>query len=171
MTVHPFARKCDEAIEYLQGILADMRRAKKAAKDAGDRPEPDRGSKRRRSRGVVQLGALASGQAERQGMANPGEAAGLYSKRALRMRGDQTMKRLQEKYFRELEKCNRARRAATANGSQTLADGRVVPAARKPGVSLPCPGANAARLALENYMTRTYGNVGPYSGGGGGGGF
>jgi hypothetical protein len=171
MSVHPFARKCDEVIERLRDILANMKRAKKAAKDAGERPVRDRGGRPRGGGGVIQLGALASSQAERQGTASPGEANGLFSKQALRMRGDQTMKRLQEKYFRELDKCNRARRRATANGSQTLEDGSIAPAAGKRAVSLPCPGANSARRALDAYMTRTYGRVGANSGGGGGGGF
>ena len=180
MSVHPFASQCDGIIARLEDILANLRKAKKST----EKPEgqwwdwvDSLGRKRVVTRifGRRNLGPLAANDQERSTAVEPGEANAALSKKALRMKQDGRLAALQERYWRELARCVEARRNAAANGSRTLDDGSIVAAQGKKGVSIPCPKADAARRALDAYLTATYGSVGPgsgsNSGGGGGGGW
>lgn len=173
MAVHPFAIKLENAVRHAQDLLESLRRAKSAGEDAGESAPwwdwiDSSGRKRIITRifGNVQLGALAAGSMERQGFAEPGEAAATGGGKSKNI--DRELAALNEKYFEALSRCAQDRAAAEANGSQILEDGSRV-AAPKRSVQMPCPAAAAAAKAISAYIERKTGGRRLTGDGGGGG--
>lgn len=152
MSTHPFAIRLDAIIAKLRDILENLKRAKKSADDAGDRPVPGLPHKPRRPR-HVQLGGIAASGMERQAVAESGFQ---YDRQTLEKNADPEMRRLQNALTKEESKCAQMRARANISAGRE--------------VQTPCPGVTAARDALQRYMTRRFGNVGPSPRGGGGGG-
>lgn len=148
MAVHPFARKLEDAIVEANRLLEGMLAARAAAENVNEPIKYTR--KPTKIFGRVNLGGLASGSAERQVAVDPGEAN---ASRVRDYKRDSVLQRLNQEYFRQLQKCMEARRVATANG--------------KKNVQIPCPGAKR----IADQIARYFAQSGPNSGGGGGGGW
>jgi len=174
MAVHPFARKCEEVIEYLRKILANIKKTKKTVKEK----EPKKG-KAFSIFDLPQIQLLGSHEMEQQGFTT-GSTAGLRGdidnsgpkkKPIIHKTGDPMMDKLLKAYNEAMEKCR------DKNMKENEAYFRCRARARQDGVSdrhcqadfvqMQCPEGVAAREALDAYSKSRNGN----SGGGGGGGF
>lgn len=187
MAVHPFARKCEEIIGHLREVLEDLRRAKKTGEQKSDDAE----------RETRRLGKLADGptimllgshEMEQQGFATGSHAGikGAYQptknsgpKKKKAKSGDPQMDALRDAYDTEMDKCRRQNVSdndpyfrCLTNSVKLGGNGSECASMRVP---MSCPGGNAARKALDEYI-RERGGLGQYkkdgkSGGGSGGGF